>query len=235
MDDDASCVAAGNAGPHEAEIAKSEGIVTGLFEHGGVLLGRHGLACQSRLVDEQIVCGEQPEIRWNKVASRQPHDVAGNHLIKRDLREAFGVRTMLASFAAAVFERCSCTKLRLTLRTTITEMTTADRTSESSQDTTAKPRRRPLSGFLTLPQSSNRSGGVWLLVTRLAPIVASRSSACDCERPLDADFSSEYTAAVVALHRATSWGDVSANFDRTAWCVGVSGSGNRGVPDVVKV
>jgi hypothetical protein len=54
------------------------------------LLGRHRLAGEGRLVDEQVLGLEQPQVRRDHVAGRQLHDVAGNQRLDRDLRECTG-------------------------------------------------------------------------------------------------------------------------------------------------
>ena len=48
-----------------------------------VLLERHCLAGQRRLVDEEIVRRDQPHIRRDHVAGRQQHDIAGHQLLDR--------------------------------------------------------------------------------------------------------------------------------------------------------
>ena len=48
-----------------------------------VLLERHRLAGQRRLVDEEILRRDQPHVRRDHVAGRQQHDVAGHELLDR--------------------------------------------------------------------------------------------------------------------------------------------------------
>ena len=88
-----------------------------------MLLGRHRLAGQSGLVDEQVLGFEQAQIGRNHVAGGQPHDIARHERLDRDfgrigvarsdsaLRLTLAVVcTMARSCAAASFDRCSWTK-----------------------------------------------------------------------------------------------------------------------------
>ena len=52
-------------------------------------LDRHGLAGEGRLVDEQVLGGEQAQVGRDHVAGREGDDVARNELLDRDFGEAF--------------------------------------------------------------------------------------------------------------------------------------------------
>jgi hypothetical protein len=44
----------------------------------GKFLGRHRLAGEGGLIDEKVLCLDQPQIARNHIPSRKPHDVAGH-------------------------------------------------------------------------------------------------------------------------------------------------------------
>ncbi len=89
--DDADRVAADDVGAHEADIRQLEGIVETILARMGELLGRHRLAGQGRLVDEQVLGLEQTQIGGHHVAGRQAHDVARNQRLDRNLVEIAGL------------------------------------------------------------------------------------------------------------------------------------------------
>jgi hypothetical protein len=85
--DHAGRVSADDVGAHETDVRQVERIVDRLQAGLRVLLGRHRLAAQGRLVDEQVLAVQEPEIGWDHVAGRQAHDVARHQHLHRQLGE----------------------------------------------------------------------------------------------------------------------------------------------------
>ena len=104
--------------PMKQMLGRSNGVSALPAWGSSVLLERHRLAGQRRLVDEEILCRDQPQVGGDHVAGRQQHDVAGNELPDRHIavplrvppscrRTVALVCTMRRSASAALFERCS--------------------------------------------------------------------------------------------------------------------------------
>ena len=70
--------------PMKQMFGKIEQCIRGAGMGLRVLLERHRLPGQRRLVDEEILCRGQPNVRWDHVAGRQQYDVAGRQLLDRD-------------------------------------------------------------------------------------------------------------------------------------------------------
>jgi hypothetical protein len=74
--DDAGGVAADDVGAHEADVRQVERIVETPVAGVRIFLGRHRFAGERRLVDEQILRFEEPQVRRYHVAGGQPHHIA---------------------------------------------------------------------------------------------------------------------------------------------------------------
>ena len=81
--DDTAADAADDNAAHEADIWQIERRLRGAGMGLRVLLERHRLPGQRRLVDEEILCRDQPHVRWDHVAGRQQYDIAGHQLLDR--------------------------------------------------------------------------------------------------------------------------------------------------------
>src|SRR5450830_1910115 len=82
--DDPGADAADDSTAHEADVRQIERRLRGPDVGSSDLLERHRLAGQRRLVDEEVVRCNQPDVGGNHVAGRQQHDIAGHELLDRD-------------------------------------------------------------------------------------------------------------------------------------------------------
>ena len=77
--------AADDGSSHEDEIGFLVGLRDLAGKIAGMLLGRVRLSRQQRLIDEEVARGDQPCIRRDDVAGREPHDVARHQLLEMQL------------------------------------------------------------------------------------------------------------------------------------------------------
>ena len=81
-------------------LGRSNASSAGSGGGGREFLDRHRLAGERRLVDEEVLRGEQAQVRRDHVAGREGDDVAGNDLFHRYLGEAFDLRDVRRTAAA---------------------------------------------------------------------------------------------------------------------------------------
>ena len=81
--DDAAADAADDGAAHEADVGEIKRRFRGSGMGGSDLLERHRLAGECRLVEEEILRRDQPEVGGDHVARRQQDDVAGHELLDR--------------------------------------------------------------------------------------------------------------------------------------------------------
>ena len=92
MDDDAGRIAADDVTAHKADIGKIEGVLGLPRRRSRDFFYRHRLAGQRRLIDEQVLGGEQAQVGWNHVAGRDRDKIAGDDLFDGDLEISFDGR-----------------------------------------------------------------------------------------------------------------------------------------------
>ena len=85
VDDDAGGKPANDIGAHKTNIGQIECVAARYVKSMGKFLGRHRLSGERGLIDEKVLCLDQPQIARNHIASRKPHDVAGHKGLDRNL------------------------------------------------------------------------------------------------------------------------------------------------------
>jgi hypothetical protein len=97
LENDGARIAAHHIRAHEGEIFRRERIVA-LSRDARGFFDRHGFAGERRLIDEQILGLDQPQIGGDHVAGRKPHHIAGDETFERRFDETF---VLVAGLGAA--------------------------------------------------------------------------------------------------------------------------------------
>ena len=104
MGDHADPVSADDARAHEADIRKVERIGRPPVHRQRRLFRRHRFAGKRPLVDKEVLGADEPQIRRDHVAGREPHEIAGNELIDRNLGKTLRLIIRRRENSAAPFD-----------------------------------------------------------------------------------------------------------------------------------